>query len=59
MRLKRFVPTLVDTESKMTEKFAMGLDLKIRRTVETIDPTTNKAALRIAKVLENPKDKVL
>lgn len=43
----------------MTEKFAMGLDLKICRTVETIDPTTNEAALRIAKVLEKPRDKVL
>ena len=29
-RLKRFVPSLVDTDHKMVEKFFMGLDSKIR-----------------------------
>ena len=56
MRLKRFVPSLVDTEQKITEKFVLGLELKIRCTVEAIDPKTYDEALRTAKALEKPKD---
>lgn len=38
MRLRRLALSLVDTEQKMTEKFVLGLDPKIRGTMIVIDP---------------------
>ena len=58
MRLKRFAPSLVNTEEKMDEKFVMGLDSGIRHMVEAIYPKTYEEALRRTKVLEKPKDEV-
>lgn len=56
MRMKRFAPSLVDTEEKMAEKFVMGLDLEIRCMVKTIDLKTYEKALRTAKALEKHID---
>ena len=42
----------------MPENFVMGLDPKICRTVEAIDPTTYEAALRTTRPFEKPRDEV-
>ena len=55
-RLKRFALSMVDTEEKMTEKFVMGLEPRIRRMLEAFNPKTYNEALRTAKALEKPKD---
>ena len=41
--LKTFVPSLVDTEEKMMQKFVLGLNPKTRRMVETFNPKTIKS----------------
>ncbi|XP_022933230.1 uncharacterized protein LOC111440130 [Cucurbita moschata] len=55
-KLKRFAPSMVDTEEKMTEKFVLGLEPRIRRMLEAFNPKTYEEALRTAKALEKPKD---
>ncbi|XP_022931688.1 uncharacterized protein LOC111437846 [Cucurbita moschata] len=55
-RLKRFAPSMVDTEEKMTEKFVLGLVPRIRCMLEAFNPKTYEKALRTAKALEKPKD---
>ena len=57
-KLKRFVPSLVDIEQKMEEKFVVGLDSEIRCMVLTIDPKTDEEPLRIVKIVEKPRDEV-
>ena len=52
MRLKC---ELVDTKLKMVERSIFGLNTKIRRTMEVIDPTTYVDALRSAKAMEGPR----
>ncbi|XP_023522342.1 uncharacterized protein LOC111786265, partial [Cucurbita pepo subsp. pepo] len=53
-KLKRFAPELVNTDYKTARRFVLGLDTKIRNTVEAIAPTTYTAALRAAKAMEGP-----
>lgn len=48
MRLKRFALSMVGIEEKMTEKFVLGLELKIRHMVEAFNPKTYDEALRTA-----------
>ena len=55
-RLKRFALSMVDTKEKMTEKFVLGLEPRIRRMLEAFNPKTYEKALRTAKALEKPKD---
>ena len=52
MRLRRFAPSLADTEEKQTEKFVLGLNLKTRRTLKAFNPKTYEEALE-----EPPKEK--
>ena len=40
---------MVDTEEKMTEKFVLGLEPRIRCMPEAFNPKTYKEALRTAK----------
>ena len=47
---------MVDTEEKMTEKFVLGLEPRIRRMLEAFNPKTYEEALRTAKALEKLKD---
>ena len=54
MRLRRFAPSLADTEEKQTEKFVLGLNPKTRRMLEAFNPKTYEEALRTAKALEEP-----
>ncbi|XP_022969597.1 uncharacterized protein LOC111468580 [Cucurbita maxima] len=54
MRLRRFAPSLADTEEKQIEKFVLGLNSKIRRMLETFNPKTYEEALRTAKAVEKP-----
>ena len=46
----------MDTKLKIAKRFILGLNLEIHRTVEAIDPTTYKTALRSAKAMEKPRD---
>ena len=48
-RLKRFAPKLVNTNYRTAWRFVLGLDTKIRNTVEAIAPTTYAA-----KAMEGP-----
>ena len=52
MRLRRFAPSLADTEEKQTEKFVLGLNPKTRRMLEAFNPKTYEEALMMAKALE-------
>jgi len=56
MRLRRFAPSLADTEEKQTEKFVLGLNPKTRRMLEAFNPKTYEEALRTAKALEEPPE---
>ena len=56
MRLRRFAPSLVDTEEIQTEKFVLGLNPKIRRMLEAFNLRTYEEALRTAKALEEPPE---
>ena len=47
----------MDTKLKIAKRFILGLNLEIHRTVEAIDPTTYKTALRLAKAMEKPRDR--
>ena len=51
-KLKRFTPELVNTDYRTARRFVLGLDTKIRNTVEAIAPTIYAAALRVAKSME-------
>ena len=55
-RLKRFALSMVDTKEKMTEKFVLGLEPRIRRILEAFNPKTYEEVLRTAKALEKQKD---
>ena len=55
-RFKRFAPSMVDIEEKMTEKFVFCLEPRIRRMLEAFNPKTYEKALRTAKALKKPKD---
>ena len=55
-RLKRFALSMVETEEKMTEKFVLGLEPRIRRMLEAFNLKTYEEALRTAKALEKLKD---
>ena len=44
----------MNTDYKTARRFVLGLDTKIRNTVEAISPTTYAAALRAAKAMEGP-----
>ncbi|XP_022932138.1 uncharacterized protein LOC111438460 [Cucurbita moschata] len=48
----RFAPELVNTDYRTARRFVLGLDTKIRKTVEAIAPATYAAALRAAKSME-------
>ena len=52
MRLRRFAPSLLDTEEKQTDKFVLGLNLKARRMLEAFNPKTYEEALKTAEALE-------
>ena len=54
--LRRFAPSLADTEEKQTEKFVLGLNLKTCRMLEAFNPKTYEEALRTAKALEEPPE---
>ena len=56
MRLRRFAPSLADTEKKQTEKFVLGLNPKTRRMLEAFNPETYEEALRTTKALEEPPE---
>ena len=55
MRLRRFAPSLADTEEKQTEKFVLGLNPKTRRMLEVFNPKIYEKAL-MAKALEEPPE---
>ena len=56
MSLRRFAPSLADTEEKQIEKFVLGLNPKTRRMLEAFIPKTYEEALRTAKALEEPPE---
>lgn len=51
-RMKCFFSKLINTNYRMAQRFVLGLDNKIHRTIEAITPTTYVAALRALKVME-------
>ena len=56
MRLRRFAPSLANTETKHTEKFVLGLNSKTRRMLEAFNPKTYEEALKTAKAQEEPPE---
>ena len=56
MRLRRFAPSLADTEEKQTKKFVLGLNPKTHCMLEAFNPKTYEEALRTAKALEEPPE---
>lgn len=50
--MKRFALELVNTDYQTIQRFILGLDKKICRTVEMIVPYTYASALRVAKAME-------
>ena len=50
--MKRFTPELVETEHKLAQRFVVGLEKKMRHTVEIIAHTTYVATLRATKTME-------
>ena len=50
--MKRFALDLVNIDYRTTQRFILGLDKRICRTVEMIVPNTYAAALRVAKAME-------
>lgn len=51
-RMKRFALELVNTDYQTIQRFILGLDKKICRTVEMIVPNTYASALIVAKAME-------